>query len=604
MLTDDQAKTYLKRILFLDSPLHGLLLVFSLWFMWAPVTFCLVFCKLCGASFEERAYTAFLFAVVVFCVLVILTAAASYSMASWIKGSKPFRIFSCLFLSLFWGLLDLILLVECFCKKRLWSSLALLLGAFGLFALKVVSKFVLLRWVVRYDTELWICFYLLAAASVLIATGLRPIRRTLVAIAPAVVGVVAILLLHVHFNAVRQSNAHLRKDISELLGRSIEMEEVRKRIESGTPLDVEPLASWMKAEISNNLDVWEGQTFKLEKKREALQTFIASNSEFVEAVHALALQPLQKVAHSLKWDDEPIAALKLPELAKCREAARFLSYEMMANPHDRELVRKDNQEIIALRNMLLQGNTLIEKMVALAIESLRITALCDTLGNSTYSEEEWKKLLEDEVDWMRQFAYAMGDEAYAFQDNLLWTLNHEGGMKEMLGEDRLPYLPAGFMRLFFEKDYNYALHYYRRIIETMLSEKLDHSVLEKIDEEVLGVVRKHGAIFSAMLLPAMSKCVQKADQGKDKRRMAMLAWQVAEYRQRNGRLPEALTEVSSDLLDSIHQKPFILETGMLKVKMKKDEVEIFGFRISAWHDDSETVLNRNAPKVLVPLAKK
>ncbi len=603
MLTADQAKFYLKKLLFMESPLHGLLLVFSLWFAWAPVAFYLVFCELCGASFEERAYTAILFAAGVFCVLVILTASASYSMASWIKGSKAFRIVSCLFFSLFWGLVDLALLVEYFCKKRLWSSLALLLGAFGLFALKIVSKFVLLRWSVRYDTELWICFYLLAATSVLIATGLRTIRRTVVAIAPAVVGVVAIILLHVHFNAVHQANAHLRKEISELLGRSIEMEDARKRIESGTPLDAEPLASFMKVNTSDKLDVWEFQTFTLEKKREALQTFIASNPKFVEAVHAFALKPPQKVAHSLKWDDEPIAALKLPELGKCRESARFLSYEIMAKPHDRDLVRGNSQQIIALRNMLLQGNTLIEKVLAHAIESLRITVLCDTLGYVSYSEEEWRTLLGDEVDWMRQFAYAMGDEAYAFLDNLLWTLNHEGGMKEMLGEDALPYLPAGFMRLLYEKDYNYALHHYRRIIETMLSEKCDHSVLETIDEDVMGGVRKHGAIFSTMLLPAMSKCVQKADQGKDKRRLAMLAWQVAEYRHRNGRLPEALTEVSSDLLDSIHQKPFILETGTLKVKLEKGEAEVIGFRISAWHDDSETVLNRNAPKVLVPMAR-
>ena len=157
--------------------------------------------------------------------------------------------------------------------------------------------------------------------------------------------------------------------------------------------------------------------------------------------------------------------------------------------------------------------------------------------------------------------------------------------------------------MLFEKDYNYALHYYRKIIETMLSEKCDHSFLETLDEEVMGGVRKHGAIFSAMLLPAMSKCVQKVDQGKDKRRLAMLAWQVVEYRHRNGRLPEALTEVSSDLLDSIHQKPFIFETGTLKVKLEKGEAEVTGFRISAWYDDSETVLNRNAPKVLVPIAK-
>ena len=604
MLTADQAKSYLKRLLFMDSPLHGLLLMFSLGLMWVPVAYCICFCKLCGDSFQTRCVNAIVFFAVVAFAMFVLVAAALFSMGSWRKRSKAFRIILCLVEAVFVNISGYCLLAVHYFRKRLWPSLVLLFGSFSLVVLKTISMFAMIKWVVHYDIELRFCVYLLAAASVFLATGLKPFMRTAVAITPAIVAVVAVFLLHLHFSNTRQANAFSRQEISQLLGRSIEREAFKERFESGSHLDEELLASFAEANaFRKEMNIVDYQTLSPEAKTAFLQEYIASAPYYPDTVHRFASQKITKVARSLDWGNEYLWGVPMPDLARFRDSGKFLAMEIMAHPQDKELVRRNNSEMVALREVPLHGSTLIERLVAVAVENMRIRALCNTLGQNRYTQDEWEELLGPPVDWSRHFAYAMGDEACFFQDTLLYLFDHAGAFGELFGTERFPpFLSVGFLRMLFEDDYSFALHYFQKTIEFLLGDKHDYSAIDQTADAALSGIRQQGAFLSAALLPALAQVIRKADMTKDARRLAALAWQVVEYKHRNGRFPEALTEVSNDLLDSIHQKPFALETGTLKVKLEKGEAEVDGFRIYAWHDKAQNDMGKSAPcKVLVPL---
>ena len=350
---DNLPSRIFKALFCIGEPLHGFLLAAGIVFMIFPVAYYLILSNLPFKDFVQRFAYALGFALVMLVYFLILTSHAIFNLFKPSIKSKAGCAICSVACALFISFTGYLILVWHFIKKRHFLSLALLSGAFILAILNTLHLLPYCCYSLDNSFMLSICSYGLAAASILIATKCKPLHLTAIAAVPYIIAIAAMLLLLLQYQSNKQNNQSLRKEISGILGFSLEQEAYQKRVSSGMNPDQEPLASFLKANslkepaMLNDVKTYdEISSFEQEKLRQLSDELNEKNPGYEKIILEFTAVTPQKVAHKHDWQNESAASILLPELSKLRNAARFLALQMHAAPQNKELAMRNNASMI------------------------------------------------------------------------------------------------------------------------------------------------------------------------------------------------------------------------------------------------------------------
>ena len=356
-----------------------------------------------------------------------------------------------------------------------------------------------------------------------------------------------------------------RNQLSQIIGRSVEIGDFWRRDAQGFPLDREPLKSL----IANRPQSYLGE-FEYKDAPTAQKKLLEYNKKypvFVKAIHDFLQLPVSHVAHKMP-EDGMLYSVHLPELNAFRETARYLAMQIAANPNDEQLVKKCNNDLIKLRNWLFSEYSLLEHLVGIAVEGIRLNALENILRQETFSKQEFARLIGEPIDWEKSLRYSYGGEAAGFKSLLaymntpaLWSRENDIANVAVAKK----YMPL-FMDIHLHRDYRFALQNYIKAatVPSSLS-GLEKAKLAEVDDIE---IKRNFYILSGMLLPALGQVYIKSAQIADTRQMALLAAEVMEYRKQHRKLPEDLSFLPQIPLAKLDHKP-------LMYKKTKDGFRIF-----------------------------
>lgn len=401
----------------------------------------------------------------------------------------------------------------------------------------------------------------------------------------------ALILLILYIVGLRLYNAKLdsnilreRAVISQMLGHSIELKDYWPLQNQGFPLDSEPLKSLIAYMPENYERFVQNPVLSISDCQKKLKVFKKKNPKFIDAANAFVKLPAQSICHA--YTDEMLSAVELPELNVFRETARYLSYELIANSVNRSKVLKRNAELETIRDWCLADTSLIAKLVAVAVERIRLNSLSYPLAVGTLNENDWKHILQKKPQWGVAFANAMGDEATMFQSCYEHIAIKQFNKKPVsLDLEKLQpvvqkYLPLEFA-IHFQRDYLFTMREYQKLIKLFLEpgnltakERYERAAPDEI------TMRKNFFILSSMLLPALDIIHIKQGEIEDYRRLVVLAVAVENYRKTKGKLPDSLAFLPEQALDSLNRLSIIYEYGKLRIKDADRKIQHrYGFRL-------------------------
>lgn len=402
-----------------------------------------------------------------------------------------------------------------------------------------------------------------------------------------------------------------RAGFAKQLGRSIELTDFWLRQKEGIQIDAEPLASLIANDPKKDFVSWNPLMSAAECRRNA-ETFHKAHPEFIRSVDAFLALPARGIGH-VKTNDM-LASILLPELGPLRNAARYLAVELAASADDRGKVLECNDKLERLRDRLLADSFMISKLVAGAVEKIRLEVLSVPLAAGTLTESDWARILAPQVDWETQLADSLGGEAAMFQ-SLYEFIARGNGIGEAAGMFSGSFAPISRNRMwlpieatvYLQRDYRFALEKYRGTLDLCLNRKLTR--FERIQQlrrsESDWVNRKY--LLSSMLFPAWQTFYTRLVSIQDYRRMVVVAVAVEAYRKAHGKLPDSLDFLPEVPLDWVNNLPFVYQHGVIEMENGKDKVvKRDGFRLymREWDgEDSGGLKARNAFVVLLPEAK-
>ena len=350
-------------------------------------------------------------------------------------------------------------------------------------------------------------------------------------------------------------NSKLQFDINEreeylarLIGRSLEISHYWERNDKGYPLDSEPVKSFVtNAPEINFASDPKSAVAELERLKKEHPQFIASMNEFLNI-------PVSHIAHA-KPKDGLLTSVLSPELNAFRRTRDILLMKIYAAPENKAAVSEANRDLIKLRDWAIDGGELISYLVAISLERPRLEALGALLSTGKYTREEFAELVASPVEWNQYLFYAFGSEVILFKSvmkNLSTALASENIDLRQLEK----FVPHN-LKVLFMRDYRFALNSYIKLCsqEESLS-GMEKSRYGKLNEEE---IKRNGYLLSAMLLPALESLFQQSAAIIDTRQMALIAYDVAQYRKQHGKLPENLDFIPEKTLSGLHHQPFMYE---------------------------------------------
>ena len=370
-----------------------------------------------------------------------------------------------------------------------------------------------------------------------------------------------------------------QSELAEVTQCGISRESWQKRNSLGYSVNKEPLKSFCNVDIKINMEKHkspaEAQKYLAELRKKYADFFVAIDK-------ILTLKP-QRIAYNWVKPHETVAALLLPELKGFRWATNLRALEIRANPENKSVVAKCNQDMLKFREWCSHNETLIGKLVAGAIDNIRLRELSYAMASGVYSKEEINKLIGTVPDWSRMYSETFASENAIFEDmiNLLkiasekdvQNLEFSRGMK-FLWYCNQKFAPL-FIKMNLKREYLWTLNYYLQINSLLCRD--DISGLEK--REISTITHCHLTaqyfISPMIVIPDLAKLLERIDRTKDLRQMAHLAAEVTEYRRRHGKLPENLSFLPQIPLSKLNHKPLMYEKTA------------YGFRIFSNTDKGE-----------------
>ncbi|MBQ9088082.1 MAG: hypothetical protein IJY46_04795 [Lentisphaeria bacterium] len=362
---------------------------------------------------------------------------------------------------------------------------------------------------------------------------------------------------------------HYRNELSQLIGRSVEVDDFWRRDAQGVPSDSRELKALIAARPESSHLEYEFENSGVARTK--LREYEKKYPSFVQAVDEFLQLPESHVGHQIPEDGMLLSVL-MPELGAFREAARHRAMKAIANSGDKVLVRKCNADMIKLRNWALQSEFSISLLVAAAIEHIRLNALTVILGEGGLPQKELEELVGAPVDWEKFLRYSFGCEAAGFK-SAVDHLQMSASLPQMdvgLGTVK-KYMPL-FMHTHFLRDYRFALQYFIKAcsVPPELSGE-EKAQWAEVDENE---IKRNSYFLSGMLTPAIGVFYRKTAQVADQRKIVLLSAEIMEYRKRHGKLPENL-----DFLPAIPAAD--LDHRPLTYEKTEDGFEIYSSRHGA-----------------------
>ena len=217
-------------------------------------------------------------------------------------------------------------------------------------------------------------------------------------------------------------------------------------------------------------------------------------------------------------------------------------------------------------------------------DGIRLHALAFTLAYNDYSLDEWGALLGPPPDWKKHFARSIATEAVAYDDlknSFLRVILKQSPLRDKIAIPLLNYGGISYFALATQQD-NAALMNWRfaeRLIDFTLAKQHSFAELREWDEHNTRILKRGG--FNTLFWPSMLGAAIKQNASLDDRQLAILAWQVMDFRRsHNGTLPESLDMLDGAITTSSNGRPFEYEKGTLADGKDESKRTFQGFRIS------------------------
>lgn len=352
-----------------------------------------------------------------------------------------------------------------------------------------------------------------------------------------------------------------KKTLSALAGHSVTPEAFWERNEKGYPVTAPPLQkltdTFQRDLIDDDL---------IETSAAAKEKWIRYRKEhkqFLEAVEDFLKLPPQRIRYQKR---KFIDIMILPDINPFREAARFYALEIRAFPTDKKRIRNCNSKILKLRDWALYNETLVGKLLAISLESGRLSTLSDVFFRTDWTKDEMLSLIGESVDWKKQLCVSFGMESAMFEsvvqlfmkttaEELSDTPSNKMFNGIIIGYFFIPF----FMRIHTLADFHNALKMYENICNTTQNKKVYE--IGKINSDLFSSEKntRNSFYISVILCPTLHKAFSRFAQMLDRWQMTQLTIEIAEYYRKEKCLPENLNFLSIIPVDSQNGKPFQYE---------------------------------------------
>ena len=436
-------------------------------------------------------------------------------------------------------------------QKRFWGALIMLVGSFG---------FCFAGYMLDAPMQKWWCFHFGVPFMLFCAIGASCKKgefQRKAAYPLFVFALFGIILLASDFYFYTQIQSRQR-ELAQVTQCGIGAADWQKRNESGYSINKEPLKSFCKINMEIDMEKYQTPTDAQKFLAELRKTH---TDKFVAIDRLLELKP-QRISYNWVKPGEPVAAMLLPDLQCFRTAARLRNLEILANAKDKALVAKCNQDLLKFREWCLHNETLIGKLVAVAMESLRLDALSYAIASGVYSKDEIVNLIDDAPDWGKQFSEPFASEN-ALTEDCLEALKNESG--DSITTDIKPFwrlyqkFAPLFIRMNLKRDHLFTLNHYLKIRELLSRNDLsgiEKAKLAKLNKDYLWC---ECFVASMMAIPDLYGVFLRIDRIRNTRQMTLLAAEVMEYRKQHGILPDDLTFLPEIPLSKLDHKPLMYE---------------------------------------------
>ena len=410
----------------------------------------------------------------------------------------------------------------------------------------------------------------------------RPLRLS--CLWPLALTGVYFLGLHAYCVKLDRDLQQGRQELSELIGRSVELSDFLARERTGglSPTE-EPLKTLI--DLKMDTDVPDFMTASRDEHLAYVEKVRTDAPDFVAAVEALVKMPIVGVRNDNPEDW--ITASAYPELTAFRRAARFCCSDLLAHDDDRELVLERCADLEHLRDWSLSQSTLMAKLVAMSIERMYLQALARPLAAGTLTDGDWRVLLARKPDWGQAFAFGFGDEAASFQRIFELALKDGDELREVLGFSAGPgqrmlesLFPRSVYKVMVLRDYRFALNWLKSASYFQDAQGL--TAKERTEQVTLGRVRYDSLPFLfTMFVPGLSRVHIKHGEVEAQRQAVAIGVAAASQREQ-GRWPESLDFLPEEPLDAVNGLPFLCEQGQIKVRGSLGGSKtVNGFRVYA-----------------------
>lgn len=373
-----------------------------------------------------------------------------------------------------------------------------------------------------------------------------------------------------HFQEVRLDR-EIREawaEISSLAGYPADVESFRRREAEGIPLSDPVLDGLIRTSPQQELArlhqaAPEVRTGELERFRRTHPDYLRALAAFLE------LEP-QRVRHVREGD--LLASVRIPELNAFRDAARYLCVEMAAAGTEREKVLKCNDDLLRIRAWCRKDAFLLAKLVGMAVESMRLEALCFPLAAGTLTDDDLIRLPGQGEEWSSALAEAVADEATGFLDCCTYVRSAaEPG--QVSKQFRFPLLlrrcfPLEYS-IWVRRDFLFGLKFLGRqlnLYRSMPSFTTGNGRYQMAcfdDAEAL----RNKYLLSGMLLPGLDGIHRKQAWIENHKLLTDTAFAIERFRRKYGTLPETLETLVPEFLES----PPLSRMDALPVRYERDE---------------------------------
>lgn len=384
-----------------------------------------------------------------------------------------------------------------------------------------------------------------------------------------------------------------RRELSELVGQSVELRDFIARESQGLPMDEEPLKTLIASKPGDNAAVM--ATSGLDEHLAYVNKMKEDAPDFVAAAEALVKMPVTGIRRDFEgccWEDN-----RFPELSALRQVAKYFRSDLVAHCKDRDLVLSRCADLERLRDWVLSEPFLTARLVAIAIEQMYLQALACPLAAGTLTDGDWDRLLTRKPDWGKHLANSFGNEATFFQRTVEYVLKEKDLPAPWFDTENALLTVSRFQELLFPPsayeiillcDYRFALRWFRNQHTFLYPGKL--TAKQRAD---LALIEDTSLIYapyvlSTMLLPALSRIHTKYGEMENQYHLVSIGRAAVAYRRQHGHWPESLDALPETPLDEINRLPFLSEQGEITDVDRNGNTRIInGFRVYARNSKGE-----------------